>query len=925
MRRANRTMLGWAIRLSSSLTSWLRAVAARERLEREMDEELAFHLECRVEDLVSRGMTPEAAARQARIEFGGVTVHKEEIRASLGLRLWDDLRADVRYAWRMLGKSPVFTAIAIASLALGIGANTAIFTLAKEMLLDRLHVPHPEQLRLLYWEAPKNNVVHHSWGSWSPSASGGTTSTSFSYPVYRELREQNRKQGVLGDLFAFKGIGQVTVTSDGTARVAQAEMVSGNYYRELGVTPTLGRGIMPADDAVEGSGAVVVISDGFWRRVFAASPKVIGKTIAINGKPFTVVGVNPPEFTGAKSAHSSAQVFLPFSIQPVVMPQGDGPILEDAGFWWMQVMAREKAGVTRERTEAALSAALAASVQSSHVGKPGEVTPHVLMQDGSRGENQAAGYYKQPVTVLMTVAGLVLLLACANLANLLLARASAREREMAVRLALGAGRMRVLRQVLTESLMLSFAGGVAGFALGWASRDVIPKLMSDPWDPAQLSGRMDWGVLAFTLGLSLVTGLLFGVAPAWKATRAQASSGLKDNAATVTRRRTGYAGKAIVVFQVALSTLLVVGAGLFLRTIGNLNHVNPGFRVDHLLLFDINPPAAQYTSAKAIALHEEIAQRLAAVPGVESVTASMSPLVAGQVSMYGWEPMDGALGKFSDSVMTNFVGNHFFSTMGIPIVSGREFGAQDSPTAEKVGMVNESLARKAWGGVNPLGRHFKTNNVVYTVVGVVKDSVYDSLRKDAPPQFFLDYRQLKDATDGLTYEVRTHVSAGSLAPALQKAVAGIDRNLPLDSVRTQQQQIDATLGDERMFATLTAGFGLLALVLASIGIYGVMAYTVARRTQEIGIRVALGARSEQILRMVMGETWRMTAIGVVAGLGAAFGLMRLVKEMLYGVKPYDPVTLVWSAVLLCAVALAAGFTPARRASKVDPMTALRHE
>ncbi|WP_415200572.1 ADOP family duplicated permease, partial [Silvibacterium sp.] len=783
----------------SQAGSWLRAAAGRRRLEREMDEELAFHLECRVADLVERGMSPEAAARQARIEFGGVTMHKEEMRASLGLRLWDDLRADIRYAWRMLAKSPVFTAIAIASLALGIGANTAIFTLAKEMLLDRLHVPQPEELRLLRWEAPKNSIVHHTWGTWGPTADGGNTSTSFSYPVYRALQEQNRKQGVLEDLFAFKGIGQVTVTVDGQAQVTQAEMVSGNYYSGLDVTPSLGRGIAPADDAVEGAGAVVVISDGFWRRAFGASPKVIGKVIAMNGKPFTVIGVNPPEFTGAKSANQSPQVFVPFSIQPVLIPQGKAPILEDTGFWWMQVMARRKAGVTQARAEAALSAALSASIHSLNMGKPGESIPKVKLGDGSRGENQAAGAFRQPVTVLLSVSGLVLLLACANLANLLLARASAREREMAVRLALGAGRARVMRQVLTESLMLSFAGGAAGFALGWASRDVIPKLMSDPWDPALLSSRLDWGVLAFTAGLSLVTGLLFGIAPALRSTQVQASSGLKDNAVTVTRRRTGYAGKGIVVFQVALSTLLVVGAGLFLRTLGNLNDIDPGFRVDHLLLVDLNPPTAQYSAEKAIALHEEIARRMAAVPGVESVTASMSALVAGSMSSYGWTPQDGAVRKFDDSSLTNFVGDHFFATMGIPLIAGRDFGAQDSPTAEKVGIVNESLARQAWGGASALGRHFTTNNVVYTVVGVVKDTAYDDLHKARPPQFFLDYRQLPEATDGLTYEIRTHVKAASLVPALQKAVAGIDPNLPLSAVRTQQEQINATLGDERMF------------------------------------------------------------------------------------------------------------------------------
>ena len=912
--------------VKSRMRSWLRAATHRSRLEGEMDEELRFHLESYVEDLVRRGMPRERAERQARIEFGGITVHKEEMRASLGLRLWDDLLADIRYALRMLAKSPVFTAIAIGSLALGIGANTAIFTLAKEMLLDRLHVPNPGDLRLLNWVAPdKNSVVHSSWGSWQRTADGISRSNSFPYPVYLELREQNRKQRLLEDLFAFKSIGQVTATVDGQALAVQAEMVSGNYYHELQVSPALGRAIGPADDADTGAGAVVVISDGFWRRAFAGSQSVVGKSIAINGKPFTVIGVNPPDFTGAKGAHQSAQLFVPFSIQPVIIPQHGGSILESTTLWWMQIMARQKAGVSQEHANAAFSAALTASVNGLHTAKAGEAMPTVTVDDGSRGENQAARRYRQPVTVLMSVSGLVLLLACANLANLLLARASSREREMSVRLALGAGRSRILRQVLTESLMLSFAGGAAGFALGWACRGVIPRLMSQPWDPTQMSSRMDWGVLAFTASLSLLTGLFFGIAPALQATRAQVSSGLKENAAAVTRRRRGYAGKAIVVFQVALSTLLVVGAGLFLRTLGNLNHVNPGFRVDHLLLFDLEPPRAAYPPPRNVRLHEEVTQRIAAVPGVEAVTASSTALISGSTTTYDWTPLDNPIAKIEGSVMTNFVSGRFFATMEIPVIAGRDFSDADSATSAKVGVVSESLAHKAWGTANPLGRHFKTQDVVYTVVGVVKDSDYDSLRKTPPPQFFIDYRQAPEATEGLTYEVRTHMSAASLAPALQKAVATVDRNIPMVDVRTQQQQIDATVGEERMFASLTASFGLLALVLASIGIYGVMAYTVARRTQEIGIRVALGARAGQILSMVLGETSRMTILGVFVGIGAALGLTRLVKTMLYGLEPHDPTTLIGAAVILCAVALAAGFTPARRASKIDPITALRHE
>ena len=915
----------WTGGMKARLRSWLHATTHRSQLEGEMDDELRFHIESYAEDLMRTGLPREQAERQARVELGGITVHKEEMRASLGLRLLDDLCSDLRYALRMLAKSPGFTAIAIGSLALGIGANTAIFTLAKHVLLDQLHVPHSEDLRLLNWIAPQESVVHSSWGDWSPAGNGQTTSTSFPYPLYRQLREQNRRQGTLEDLFAFKNIGQVTATVDGAASIVQAEMVSGNYYHEMDVAPALGRGITPNDDAVAGSGAVVVISDGFWRRAFAASPTVVGKAIAINGKPFTVIGVNPPEFTGAKSAHESPQVFVPFSIQPVIVPRRKGSILEEPGYWWMQIMARQKPGVSKEQAEAAFSSTLASSVRGAGEVKAGDAIPQVQVGDGSRGMNEAARLFRQPIMVLMAVAGLVLLLACANIANLLLARSAAREREMSVRLALGAGRGRVLRQMLTESLLLSLTSGAVGFVLGWASRDVIPRLLSQPWDPHPASASVDWGVLAFIAALSILTGLVFGLAPARQSMRAQANSGLKENAVTVTQRRSGYAGKAIIVFQVALSTLLVIGAGLFLRTLGNLQNVSPGFRVDHLLLFEIKQPRAEYPHGADIRLHEEIERRLAAVPGVESVTSSGSPLLAGQRDMDTLVPVGGKHRNLDSAPFDYTVGNHFLTAMGIPVIAGRDFSDQDTPSSPKVAIINQALAREVWADDNPIGRQFRSSKIVFTVVGVAADTLYQSLRTGTPAQYFLPYRQMPGVEGGMTYEVRTHVDPASLTPLLQKAVAGIDRNLPLIAVRTQQQQIDATVGDERLFANLTAGFGLLALVLASIGIYGVMSYTVSRRTNEIGIRLALGAQAQQILQMVLGEASWMAASGIVTGLGAALVLTRLLKTMLYGLTPHDPATLVCAAALLLAVALLAAWLPALRASRVQPMQALRHE
>jgi predicted permease len=911
--------------LRSRLQSWLRAITSRSRLENEMDAELQFHLESYIADLVKHGVPQAEATRRAKIEFGGTAVHKEEMRASLGLRLWDDLWADLRYATRMMMKSPGFTAIAVGSLALGIGANTAIFTLAKEVLLERLSVPHPEQLRLLHWVSPRHTVAHHVWGDWDETP-GEVTSTSFPYPLYVELRKQNH---TLQDLFGFKGIGRLTATVDGEAGVVQGEMVSGNYYQALGVKPALGRAIQPADDAAPGGGAVVVISDGFWTTHFARSPAVIGKTIRLNSTPMTIIGVNPPGFTGAKTVQVSPEVFVPFSMQPVLVPRGKGSALESQEFWWMQMMARSRNGIPDRTAQASLDVAFQAIVRANV--KPGkEEATYLQVMDGSRGLNESARNLKQPAYLLSALAGLVLLLACTNIANLLLAKSAARRREMSVRLALGASRGRVLRQVLTESLLLSSLGGAAGFALGYLGRNAIPHLMSSPWQGGQFPTRFDGHIFAFTAGISILTGLLFGLAPAWNATRTQVNAALKDNALTTTHRRKGFAGKAIVSFQIALSTLLVVGAVLFVRTLANLGSVNPGFKADHLLLFSILQPRSAYPPPRDIALHRELEEKLAAVPGVESVTLSSVALIANDISEDDFIPLDRPKYKPEIAPFDNMVGDTFFSTMGIPIVAGRAFNAGDTETSPKVAVVNQALVREIYPGINPIGKTFRGGigdgpQEIIQIVGVAADTRYNSLRKAPPPTFYEPYRQLSNASDGMTYEIRTHVDPASLAPLLRRVVQSVDKDLPLIDVRTQQEQIDSTIQQERIFASLTAGFGILGLTLACIGIYGIMAYTVSRRTNEIGIRLAMGAQARQVLVMILRETSWLAAIGVAAGLGAALLLTRFLGSMLFGLKPNDPMTLAAAAFVLFAVALLAGFVPARRASQVQPMQALRHE
>ena len=570
-------------RMVNQLQSWTRAVVGRNRLEAEMEAELACHLENLTADLVRAGHSPAEAARRARVALGPMLVHKEEMRASLGLRRWDELGADLKFGLRILYKSPGFTAIAAGSLALAIGANTAIFSIAKSLLYDRLGVPHAEQLRLLRWNGDSHAVAQGMWGDFDTSWGNGVTASVFSYPVYLQLRDHSQ---AIQDLLAYKE-DSMNATVRGNAQQASVAMVSGNYFAVLGTQPQLGRNIQPSDDHVGPLNTVAVISDGLWERAFGRSPSALGQTINVNQSLITVVGVAPRGFTGAKQVQSSPDIFVPLSMQPLVDPKGkNASLLDDPDLWWVNIMGRIKPGISDAQAQAGLNVALEAAVRGTMAVKAGDTMPHLDLADGSRGLGYAARMFKKPVYVLMALTGFVLLLACANIANLLLARGAQRQREMSVRLALGAGRGRVLRQLLTESLLLAGIGGAGGLLLGYLGRNVIPRLMANAWDRDQLNIRMDWGVFAFATAVTLLTGLVFGLAPAWLASRAEVSSSLKESAQTVTRRRKGLGGKAIVAFQIALSTLLVVGAGLFLRTLFALDSINVGFRTDHLVLFE---------------------------------------------------------------------------------------------------------------------------------------------------------------------------------------------------------------------------------------------------------------------------------------------------------------------------------------------------
>lgn len=910
-------------RVFAQWRSSFRAVVRRDRLESEMDAELQNHLEALTADFIRAGHSPAEAARRARIALGPALVHKEGMRASLGLRWFDELGADVRYAVRMLRKSPGFTMIAALSLALAIGANTAIFSVARSLLFDRLDVPHSDELRLLGWTADNRSAVNSMWGDFD-SVQGKMLATIFSYPVYLELRAHNH---VMQDLFAYKE-DSMNATIRGNAQRVDVSMVSGNFYDALGTRAQLGRGIEPSDDQADAA-AVAVISDGVWERDFGGSAAALGQTISVNQKQFTIVGVNPRGFTGAKNVQASPDVFVPLSAQPVVDPKGkNASLLNDPTFWWVNVMGRKKPGVTDAQAQAALDVELAAATRGTMQVKTGETVPRLSLTDGGRGLNFTGRMYQRPVYVLMATAGFVLLLACANVANLLLARGAQRQREVSVRLALGAGRGRILRQLMTESLLLAAIGGMGGVLFGYLARNAIPKLLANAWDQHNLNVPVDWGVFAFAAGITLLTGLVFGLAPAWLGARSEVSSSLKENAQTTARRRKGLGGKSIVAFQIALSTLLVVGAMLFVRTLIALNSIDVGFRTDHLILFEVAPPAQRYGPGMDVALHQRLEQGFAALPGVEGVAPSWTAYLADNMSNDDFVPEgepDSHDHRGAEDV--NAVGTGFFEVMGIPIVGGRSFGPQDTATSPKVAIINKALAKKRFPNVNPVGKRFLTGDEKrewVQIVGVCGDTRYANLRDDSPAQFFMPYAQQPEV-GGMTYAIRTRVSPADLAPALRDVVQQRDRDLPIIDLRTQREQIDANMQMERAFAALTSGFGVLALALACVGIYGIMAYSVAQRTNEIGIRLALGAQPGQVRSMILRESTWLSIAGIAAGVVAACGCTRLIRSMLYGVTPNDPGTLVAGMALLLGIAIAATWIPARRAASVQPMDALRHE
>jgi len=852
---------------------------------------------------------------------------------------------DLRYGLHILVKNPGFTAIAVLTLALGIGANTALFSVVDMVLLKKLPVKDPDSLVLFNSVSNKQFTPgSHNGSNRTDPATGLTTRSSFPYQTFVRLREQ---RGACSDIAAFGAIG-LNVNADGLADVANAQAVTGNYYDVIGVPAYLGRMITYSDDNSSAS-PVAVISHRYWQKRFGGRSDIIGKQINLNNLPFTIIGVAPSGFEGAMDLGTSMDVAIPMGWETTV----DGARSEfmGAGDWWLRIMGRLKPGATVEQARASLDLAFqqsalehreARQAQRRASGRPPinqldlKDYPHLGAISGSRGEMNGRQFYKRPLRLLLTVVGLVLLIACANVANLLLVRASSRQKEIAVRLAMGASRWRLIRQLLTESVLLSTLGGAAGVLIALWLKDSLLSVGDWAGREFSLSPQLDLRVLAFTFGLSFLTGVIFGIVPAFRATHVDLTPTLKDTGRGSSATTRSLLSRSLVVAQVSLSLLLLIGAGLLVRTLINLQRVNTGFDEQNLLLFYADPSLLGYKDDRLRNLYQQVFARLEAVPGVRAVTFSRVPLLSrmssnGTFDLPNAKPgPDGRVPQTAE-VYFHEVRENFMEAMGIPLLLGRTFTAKDDLKAPKVAVVNQAFAERYLTGLNPIGQRFSMDIArpdPIEIIGVVKDAKYTSQRDEIPATMYRPWLQTPGAINQMSFEVRTVGDPKAFLPAIRQAVREVEPNLPLSNIKTQVEQADETLSIERLFAKLMSLFGLLAQQLASIGLYGVLAYSVSRRTHEIGIRMALGANRARMLTMILRQGMTLTLIGVVLGLGGAYVLTRYLESlnsMLFGVQPRDPFTFGVTALLLTVVALIACFIPARRATKVDPMVALRYE
>ena len=896
----------------------------RKQWDEERARELAAYLEIETDENLARGLSPEQARQAAHRKLGNSTLIREEIYRMNSIRFFETVWQDVRYGLRTLVKSRAFTFVVIIALALGIGANTAIFSLINAALLKMLPVKNPEHL-------VEFKTVNPALGE----------NNAFAYQAFKEFRDRNQ---VFSGMLAFCNLDfKINVEVDGQGGVAKGQAVSGDYFSTLEVQAIAGRPIEPGDE--KSASRVAVITYDYWRKRFALDPAAVGKKVLINNSPFTIVGVTPPEFFGLQPG-SAVDVSFPLTtitqVNPGLAMAGTRADILIASFrTWLNVMGRLKRGVTKEEAAANLQPVFRQSMREATAATAGMpfdspalrksyLVSKFRLNSGGRGLAELRQKYSKPLWILMAITGLLLLVTCANVANLMLARANARQKEIAVRLTVGAGRLRLIRQFLTESVLLAVCGGALGLIAAFGVCRFVLVLMSPAGTPLSLSVQPDAAVLGFTFIVSVLTALLFGLMPAWRAARLNGTSTLMEN----TRGHGGSGsrsrlGKALIILQIAVSLVLTIGASLLVRSLENLKDFYPGFNKENVLLFSIDPGTIGYEGDRVIPVDKRLLDRINQVPGVRSATFSFfSPL-----SMHGstLPKIDGPTPpsvKGTDFVDINEVGPNYFSTLQIPVVSGRDFANADQAGALKVAIINETMAHDYFGDSNPIGRHVSVSAwngdpSWRAIIGIRKDAKTSSLRESPVPMLYLPLFQSVEGA--VTFEVRTGIDPNRMTRAILQAVKATDSRLPVSDVKTLDEQVDQSLIQERLVASLSSLFGVLALLLAGVGLYGLMTYAVNRRTSEIGIRMALGAERGQIARMILWETLQLVLIGLGIGIPAAIAASQLIKSELYGLKSDDPIILLVAISIMAGMAVIAAYLPARRASQLEPMAALRTE
>lgn len=842
---------------------------------------------------------------------------------------------DLRHGVRVLMQAKGWTVVVVLSLAVGIGANAAVFTAVNGLLLRKLPVEDPDSLVRLRWGG-RNDMSNDDsdYGSSGREADGEPVRATFSYPMFQEFRSANQ---TMTDLAATRP-GGITVTIDGRAERASTLMASGNYHVLLGVGARIGRTLTPDDDN-PAAPAIAVLSDRYWRSRFASDPGVIGKTIRINNVPVTIVGVTAESFTGTQLASAQpSSLTMPIRLDDQI--SGDEPRMNDPMTWWVQVTGRLRPGITAEQvhgnlgavfqrqTRAGMDAYLASATEevrnrSENQGRT--AVPHLVVDSASRGTYENDERQMTALTIVGAVVALVLLLVCANVANLLLSRATARQRELSVRLSMGATRGRLIRQLLTESLLLAGVGGLLGLVLARWGQPLLPA-------PVGTAATADWRILAFTTVMTIVAGIVFGIAPALRATKMDVGIALKENSRSVSGSST-FLSRALLVMQVTISVVLLVGAGLFLHTLNNLRSVDIGFDPQNLLFVRVDAEGAGLTDERKFQFLQDGMSRLQAVSGVRSATVSRPTLLSGNTTggamfVQGRVYPGGRAAYMAgrDDINRVIVAPNYFATMGIPLVAGRGFTDRDDKRSPEVAIINEAAARKFFPNENPVGRRVgnspeDSGNV--EIVGVLRDVRYNSLREPAPPTQYRPYLQANP--EDLVFTVRTAVDPATMLSAVRAAMSAVDPNIPIVTVETQMSQIERRYAQERVLAQAYMLFGGIALFIAAIGLFGLMSYNVSRRTREIGIRMAMGAQRDAVLRLVLRESMVLVAAGIAIGITVAVGAGKLVASQLFGLEATDAATMVLAIVVMAIVSAAAGYLPARRATRVDPMVALRYE